>query len=421
VLTLEHELRICIVAESASFKFGGESSLPLHYFLRLRARRVKVWLIVHSRTRDELESLFPADREFILYISDRWYHRVIWRIGSLLPRRVAEATCGILMVLINQRIQVGMARKLIREHNVNVVHQPIPVSPKAPSFIYGLGVPVVIGPMNGGMEYPVSFRQEESLFTRATVALTRASANIVNAIIRGKVNASVLMVANERTRHALPRRAKGQVVHLPENGVDLSMWTPAAVGSADAEPARFIFVGRLVDWKRLDFVLQALQDVPDARLDVIGDGPMRSAWLDLAARLGISERVSWLGWLSQPECAKHLQGAAALVLPSIYECGGAVVLEAMACGIPVVATDWGGPSEYLDDTCGILIDPSSSKTIIEGFVQAQCRLIGDAELRVKLGKAGRRRVELNYDWSKKIDRILEIYVDCKKSSAPSAC
>src|SRR5580693_2616620 len=133
----QHEaLRICIVAENASFRFGGEASLPLHYFSRLRTRGMDAWLIVHGRTRPELEALFPADQDRIQYIPDRWYHKLIWKLSRPLPRRVSEATFGTLMVLINQLIQRGMVKGLIQDRQINVVHQPIPVSPKAPSFIF---------------------------------------------------------------------------------------------------------------------------------------------------------------------------------------------------------------------------------------------------------------------------------------------
>ncbi len=406
-------LRVCIVAENASFRFGGEASLPLHYFARLRRRDVESWLIVHGRTRPELETLFPNDQDRIQYIPDRWYHKLIWQLSRPLPRRVAEASFGTLMVLLNQLIQRHMVRQLIRDKRISVVHQPIPVSPKAPSFIAGLGVPVVIGPMNGGMDYPNAFRGAESLFTRTTVALGRSSANLVNSIIPGKKQARILLVANQRTARALPASITGQVIEIPENGVDLSIWTLSpTVTSASQEsprPPRFVFVGRLVDWKRLDFVLHALISVPGAQLEVVGDGAMRTAWTALANTLGLADRVHWIGWLPQPECAALLRGATALVLPSIYECGGAVVLEAMACGLPVIATAWGGPADYLDPTCGILVDASTPETIQSGFVSAMRTLIADDPVRARLGAAGRQKVEQHYDWEQKIDRILEIY------------
>src|SRR5579883_938520 len=124
--------RVCLVAENASFRFGGEASLPLHYFARLRERGVEAWLVVHGRNQQELAELFPEDQERIAYIPDRWYHKLIWRCSTKLPRRVAEATLGTLLTLINQMIQKRMTAELIRRHGIDVVHQPIPVSPKAP-------------------------------------------------------------------------------------------------------------------------------------------------------------------------------------------------------------------------------------------------------------------------------------------------
>ncbi len=401
-------LRVCIVAENASFRFGGEASLPLHYFSRLRERGIEAWLIIHGRTRPELEALFPGEQDRIQYIPDRWYHKLLWRLSQPLPRRVSEATFGTLMVLINQLIQRSMVKQLIRDADINLVHQPIPVSPKAPSFIYGLGVPVVIGPMNGGMDYPASFRGAESRFTRFTVAVGRSSANLINSLIPGKRDAALLLVANQRTHQALPTSVRGKVIEIPENGVDLSIWKVAKAAAVPATP-RFLFVGRLVDWKRLDFVLQALAKIPRAHLEVIGDGPMRSPWTELAARLGIADRVHWLGWLPQQECAERLHGSIALLLPSIYECGGAVVLEAMACGIPVVATAWGGPADYLNQSCGILVAPSNPSVILDGFAQAMQTLLADSALCAQMGAAGRQRVERYFDWNEKIDQMLKIY------------
>ena len=414
--------KVCIVAENASFRFGGEASLPLHYFARLRKRGIESWLVVHGRTKAELEELFPDDQDRIAYIPDRWYHKLIWQCSSKLPRRVAEATFGTLMVLINQVIQKSMVVEMIRQHGITVVHQPIPVSPKAPSFITGLGVPVIIGPMNGGMNYPSAFRGAESLFTRITVAVGRASANLINRMIAGKKNAALLLVANPRTGAALPSCARGEVIELVENGVDLNIWHLPEGRKAASGSARFVFVGRLVDWKRLDFALRALAATPGATLEIIGDGTMRPAWETLARDIGIAGRVKWLGWRPQPECAEILRGATALLLPSIYECGGAVVLEAMACGIPVIATAWGGPKDYLDTSCGILVDASNEKTILDGFTEGMQLLAGDAELCAGMGAAGRRRVEEDFDWSRKIDAMLGLYwkaIDEYSASAKS--
>ncbi len=79
-----------------------------------------------------------------------------------------------------------------------------------------------------------------------------------------------------------------------------------------------------MDWKALDIVIRALKAVPLAELEVIGEGPMSEAWLQLAEELGLKERVHFAGSFPQVECAVRLETSLALVLPSIYECGGAV-------------------------------------------------------------------------------------------------
>jgi glycosyltransferase involved in cell wall biosynthesis len=168
-------------------------------------------------------------------------------------------------------------------------------------------------------------------------------------------------------------------------------------------------MGRLVDWKRLDWAIEALASVPGAYLDVIGDGPMRADWTRLAGTLNLNDRICFRGWMAQHECARYLQSATALLLPSIYECGGAVVLEAMATGIPVIAVAWGGPKDYLDESCGLLIPPIDAKAVINGFAAGMQTLIDKPQLRISLGAAARKKIEERFSWEEKVDRVVGIY------------
>jgi len=193
------DCRVLLVADNVSARFGGEAILPLHYFRVLRSRGVEAWMLMHSRTRDEMRSLFPQDEDRIFYIPDLLIHRMLYRIGKWLPDLVALLSTGLVMGLVTQYLQRKLARRLVREKGVNVVHQPTPVSPKLPSMLFDVGAPVVIGPMNGGMTYPPGMRQLESRVERLAVALGRAGSNVMNWLIPGKLRARVLMVANERT------------------------------------------------------------------------------------------------------------------------------------------------------------------------------------------------------------------------------
>ncbi|WP_263355496.1 glycosyltransferase family 4 protein [Acidicapsa acidisoli] len=401
-------MRICIVAEHASKKFGGEAVLPVHYFRLLRSLGVESWMVVHARTQNELTELFPDDIDRILFVPDLWIHKLFNYLSGYLPRRLSMSTLGLLSQVITQFCQKEIVRRLIRDKQINLIHQPIPVAPKYPSVLYGLGVPVVIGPLNGGMQYPPAFRSAEPWIARAGVAIAARFVNLVHGLLPGKRRADVVLVANERTRLALPSGIRGRVIELVENGIDFSVWQGSSV-SVESSTARFVFLGRLVDLKSVDVVIRALKAVPLAELEVIGDGPMREPWQKLADELGVKERVHFTGWLPQEQCAARLQTALALVLPSIIECGGAVVLESMAMGKPVIATRWGGPVDYLDESSGILVAPTSYQDMVDGFAEAMGKLIASPELAQSMGIAGRKRALRDFDWQHKIDQMIGIY------------
>lgn len=83
-------------------------------------------------------------------------------------------------------------------------------------------------------------------------------------------------------------------------------------------------------------------------------------------------------------------------------------MEAMAVGLPVIATNWGGPGDYLNSTWGILVEPASKEGFVKGLTDAMLKLTQSPELRPSMGCAGRERVRQHFDWEGKVDRILEI-------------
>lgn len=413
--------RILIVSEHASARFGGEAALPLHYFRVLRTRGYPVWLVTHARTRDELVQLFPGETR-ILYVEDTWLHRLMWRISARLPAQIAYFTTGFISRFAAQLQQRRLVRRLVAERGIDVIHQPMPVSPSEPSMMYGFGVPVIIGPMNGGMEYPPAFRQHRGPAERWLLSLGRRCSSLLNRLMPGKRHAALLLVANRRTREALPAGVCSRVIELVENGVDLTLWTKAIGPSEHAHPdsrTTFVFVGRLIDWKAVDLLLHAFKHAAGKtrmRLIIIGDGTERSRLEAQAIELGILvsaraqvDGVSFMGWLPQHACAQELRRADCLVLPSLLECGGAVVLEAMSTGKPVIATAWGGPADYLDDSCGVLVPPTGRDGLIQGFAEAMLRVASSPARRLEMGQNGLAKVARLYDWEVKVDRIVELY------------
>ena len=163
-------------------------------------------------------------------------------------------------------------------------------------------------------------------------------------------------------------------VTVLRNGVDLERFQPVA-----AEPIRqrlnlhgrvLLSVGNLVELKGHHLIIEALQVLDDCTLMIIGAGPQREQLERLAVRLGVAQRVRFLGLIAQAELRDYYAAADALVLASSREGWANVLLEAMACGTPAVATRvWGTPEVVSAPAAGVLIDARSPQGIAAGVRQ----------------------------------------------------
>jgi glycosyltransferase involved in cell wall biosynthesis len=369
--------------------------------------------VVHARTQAELTALFPEERDRLHFVPDTWLHRLLSKIGGFLPARIGSPTFGLLSHLYTQVLQRRIVRRLVTEHQIDVVHEVTPVSAKFPSLMFGLGVPIVIGPLNAAVKFPLAFRSRQNPTIDLLIAMGYQCVDFFNRLLPGKIKAETVLVANDRTKQALPAGVQGKIIELVENGVDFSVWrSDSSLSKAASRQVHFIFLGRLIDWKAVGLLPEAFAAVvaqTDAVLEIIGDGDLRGELEAQTARLGIDSSVVFSGWLSQDQYALKLQQADALVLPSLREGGGAVVMEARVVGLPVIATNWGGPGDYLNSSCGILVEPASKQGFVKGLTDAMLKLAQSPELRQSLGCAGRERVREHFDWERKVDRILEIY------------
>lgn len=402
-------LNILIVCEHASNVFGGEAMLPLNYFRLLSKTQHQAYLVTHERVKASVEQIPDVPQDHVFYIPDTWMHRFLHRNFGFLPERVRVVVIGFLMHLITQYYQWKIARRVIREKHIDVIHEPAPVSATQPSAMFCLGVPVIIGPMNGGMTFPDAFVYMSGKFEKVVYRLMRMVATFYNVLIPGKLFADILLVANQRTANSLPRFKLGKVVELVENGVFSTRDVP--IETHKTSNINVLFVGRLVDWKTVDIVMDAVAITQQqVNLMIVGDGDQRAFLEQYSKEKGYSN-IRFVGLVPHAEVNQYYDDADIFVLPSVRECGGAVVLEAMARGLPVIATNWGGPADYITEGNGYLVNPTSRDGMVKAFAQHIDTLAVNPKLRYQVGAAAIARVKQHFMWDKKIETMIHHYQD----------
>lgn len=148
-----------------------------------------------------------------------------------------------------------------------------------------------------------------------------------------------------------------------------------------------IALGRLVEWKGFQYLIKALALLPkDICLFLGGDGPYKNELKDLVKKLSLEERVFFLGWLGKEKFDYFLK-ADLFVLPSLYEAFGIVVQEAMWVGLPVVATNSGGPADFKSEGV-VLVEPADEKALCA----AVQKIYKNANLRKAMGEANKKYV-----------------------------
>jgi len=198
-----------------------------------------------------------------------------------------------------------------------------------------------------------------------------------------------------------------EVVH---NAVDLDRFRAAegprlrAELTGGEERPVVLTAARLDEQKGHPVLIRAAAEIPEALFVLAGEGPRRAALQELAAELGIADRVLFLG--HRTDIPELLAASDVFALPSLYEGSSLAVLEAMAAGRAVVSSAIGGTDELLTDgEDGLLVAPGDSPAL----ASALRRLLGDGELRADLGRAARARAERDFSRGAMAGRVTAIY------------
>lgn len=184
----------------------------------------------------------------------------------------------------------------------------------------------------------------------------------------------------------------------------------SASEDADSAPPLLLFVGRLRYYKGLDWLIRALPRIP-ARLVVAGIGAMEAEWRALAAKVGVADRIAWLGDVPDADLPALYHLAHLFVLPASHpsEAFGLVQVEAMAAGLPVVCTELGTGTSYVNrnDVTGLVVPPRDPTALADAITG----LLVNPARRAEMGSAAQARVAAEFDQDVMVDQILELYAE----------
>jgi len=307
-------------------------------------------------------------------------------------------------------------RKGYKRSDFDLLHVLAPFSPRFPSSAYKLRVPYVIGPLMGGVKIQRGFeeisRKEPWYFQLRHLDGLRFQLDPF--LVNTYTKASRILTMGPYLDEMLPspfRKKTTNISSIGVNLVDFQENIPAPEALPDGNPLKLLYVGRLVPFKGLQYVVRSLGKLDpsfDFHLTVVGDGPSREDVKMEAANLGLADKISWVGAVPHDQVPKYFAGRDIFCFPSMNEAGGIVVLEAMATGLPVICLDRGGPGTIVDSTCGIKIEAVTPDQVAEDIAQA-IRKIGQDRETLNRYKQGALEKVKAYDWDALAPLMEEIY------------
>ena len=218
------------------------------------------------------------------------------------------------------------------------------------------------------------------------------------------------IIANSASLAQLSTAADPFPVGVIPNGVDPLAFAPQGAANPAEDEFRILFVGRLHSQKNVGMLIEsaaalAAEPGPRVVLEIVGDGPERAALEKLAERAGAAALLRWRGWLDKGAVLDCYRRTHAFVNPSLYEGMPNTVLEAMACGVPVVASRIGGNEDLVvEGETGFLFDLGAPQQL----TAALQRLRGSRALGIDLGARGRQRVIGEFSWPSVAERYVRL-------------
>lgn len=408
-LNSKTQMKVLLSTYACNPGTGSESGLGWNWVLQI-ARFHQVWVLTQTKERHRIEDALarkPIPNTHWIFCDlppwARFRKRGHW--GENLDYYMWQLWA------------YGIARRLHKQVQFDLVHHVTFVRYWMPSFLALLPVPLIWGPVGSGDSAPPGFVPNFSFkgrFAERARTLARCVCEL-DPFVRLTARRAVCAFA---ATNATQERMKGlgciHVAIQPESALSVREieWL-GNLPPPNAERFRVLSIGRLIPSKAFDLSLRAFaafhRSFPNSEYWLIGDGPERARLAKIALVLEVDSHVRFWGTLPREQVLEKLSECSVLVHPSLRESGGWVCLEAMAAARPVVCLNWAGPGVQVTPDTGIKINVSSPEQVVREMAAALVRLAADAELCRRLGQRGRERVAEHFNWERKGNLMEQVY------------
>jgi glycosyltransferase involved in cell wall biosynthesis len=267
-----------------------------------------------------------------------------------------------------------------------------------------------------------SHSQPENLFMEMPKIIQPTLNNLWNRYLVWTYDKAESLIYPSELAHNLLNKLskKNQPSTVISNGINLNHFQPMAVGDfherfkIPKDKVKLLFVGRLFPEKSVDTLIKAMPHIigkhPNTHLMLVGAGHLRPKLEKLTASLGMEKHITFLGFVSEEDKILAYNASDIFILPSLAELEGMVVLEAMACGKPIIISDAEmSASRFFVDGNGFLFETLNHKHLAEQVL----KLVTDEDLRKKMSEASFEKVK-NYDALKSVELLEEVYYKALK-------
>ena len=411
-------IRTLLIAEAAN---PAWISVPLVGWSHARALAevTNADLVTQIRNQTEIERITNLPFSSITYINSEAVARPLWRLSHLLRGGAgkgwtAATAINTLSYYYFEHLVWKQFHRAIQSGMYDIVHRITPLSPTTPSLLARhcrrSGIPFVVGPLNGGLPWPSGFTRSR-LKEHEWLSYFRWLHQLLPGFSNTRRDSAAILVGSLSSMSQMPLSAHSKCVYIPENGIDTERFPPRPPRQP-SKPIRAVFVGRLVPYKGADLAIEAATELIHSghlQLRIVGDGPERLRLQQLVDDNGLSHAVQFVGWVPHSEVKAHLASSDLFLFPSIREFGGAVVLEAMACGAVPIVIRYGGPGELASPSTAFLVEIGNRQSIIQQIKAVLAIAVASPQEITRRSRLGLDRVAQMFTWEQKAQQVLRVY------------